>query len=149
VGRLLTQLLGRKVTVKRAAAPKPPAALSAYTAPDGQLAAACGFDLEFANYAAAALPMMPCAIATEAIRGKKIEAEMLENLREVANIMAGLFKSAASHLKLRELAKTPAPGADLVALTGKPVRRLDLDVDITGYGLGRLSLFFAAPPATN
>jgi hypothetical protein len=28
------------------------------------------------------------------------------------------------------------------------VRRLDLDVDISGYGAGRLAVFFGAPPIT-
>lgn len=146
VGRLLSRLLGKRVIAKRGGAARAAVAVSGYIVADGGLAAVCVFDLDFANYAGAALAMVPNAVANEAIRIRTLEPEALENLQEVANIMASLFNNAACHTKLRELTRIP-PALDISALCARPVRRLDLDVDITGYGMGHISLFFAAPPA--
>lgn len=149
VGRLWSRLLGRRVVVKRGNPTKVAAAVSSYTNTENVLAAAVAFDLELANFAAAALPMVPSAVATDAIAGRKVDAEMLENLREVANIMASLFTCPAAHIKLRELARTPpAPPGDLLPILVRPARRLDLDIDVTGYSAGRLAVFFGAPPIT-
>jgi hypothetical protein len=136
------------VIAKRGAPTKVAACVSSYVSTEGLgLAAACAFDIELANHAGAALAMVPTAVATDAIRARMVEGDMLENLREVANIMASLFTCPTSHIKLKVLARTPpAPAPDIVALTARPVRRLDLEVDITGYGAGRLAIFFAAPP---
>jgi hypothetical protein len=141
----LSRLLGKRVTAKRAGPTKMVAAVSTYISIDNQLAAACAFDLEFANYAGAALAMVPSAIATEAIRIRKIEEEALENLREVANIMASLFNGPNCHIKLRDMHKTP-PTPELVALAQRPARRVDLDIDITSYGAGKIVIFYTAPP---
>ena len=145
VGRLLSRLLGKRVTAKRAGPTKRVAAVSTYVSVDNQLAAACAFDLEFANYAGAALAMVPSAIAVESIQVRKIEEEALENLREVANIMASLFNGPKSQIKLRDVNKTP-PTAEMVALATRPARRVDLDIEITSYGAGKIVLFFPMAP---
>jgi hypothetical protein len=147
VGRLLTQLLGRRVVAKRGAPSKSAVAVSSYAAEAGGLATVCAFDLEFANFAGAALPMVPPAVAIDAIRAKKVEPEMMENLQEVANIMAGLFSGTHVQVKLRHCGPVPPPPpADVTAVAAKPARRLDLDIDVTGYGLGKVSIYFALPP---
>lgn len=147
VGRLLGRLFGKRVVAKRGQPLRSPAMASAYVGTDGQIVAACAFDLAAANYAAAALAMMPPTVAAAAIRAVKVGPDTLDNLREVCNIMTQLFDGSSSHVKLRDVAKVVPPlPADLSALMTRPVKRVDLDIDIAGYGKGTIALLFAAPP---
>ncbi len=104
--------------------------------------AAVACDLPLAAYAGAALGLVPLPQAQEAIDRGVLPEDLSENFAEVVNIMASVFNEhpEAPHLKLYKVhavgEKLPT---DVAASLGYVVRRLDLKVDVAGYGAGRLS----------
>jgi len=104
--------------------------------------AAVACDLPLAAYAGAALGLVPLPRAEEAITMGLLPEDLAENFYEVVNIMASVFNEnpAAPHLKLYKVhavgEKLPS---DVASSLGYVVRRLDLKVDVEGYGSGRLS----------
>ena len=104
--------------------------------------AAVACDLPLAAYAGAALGLVPLPRAEEAIAAGVLPDELAENFYEVVNIMASVFNEnpEAPHLKLYKVhavgEKLPT---DVASSLGYVVRRLDLRVDVQGYGAGRLS----------
>jgi hypothetical protein len=104
--------------------------------------AAVACDLELAAYAGAALGLVPLPRAEEAISSGTLPEDLTENFAEVVNIMASVFNDnpETPHLKLYKVhgvgEKLPT---DVAASLGYVVRRLDLRVDVQGYGAGRLS----------
>jgi hypothetical protein len=144
VGKLLSDLLDRFVAVKAVPKLSVPAAsaVSTYVFEDGTLAAACVCDLGFAAAAGSALALIPASLAASVIKTGKLPENMAENLTEVFNVASSLFASVAGkRVRLREL--TP-PGvsapSDARALLNVAGWRLDLDVTITGYPVGKVSL---------
>ncbi len=99
-------------------------------------------DLPFAANAGCALSMMPAAVAKDAIKAKKLEQTMLDNLYEVMNILSTLLMTEHTpHLKLATM--YPDPGklpADAKALLGAVKGRADFSVNVPKYGPGALSL---------
>jgi hypothetical protein len=69
----------------------------------------------------------------------------MENLQEVLNVMARLFQSAAhERASLQGVYVTPkAPPPATAALFKAPRARLDLEVAVSGYGPGRVTLYSA------
>lgn len=104
--------------------------------------AAVACDLPLAAYAGAALGLVPLPRAEEAITLGVLPDDLAENFYEVVNIMASVFNEnpAAPHLKLYKVhavgEKLPS---DVASSLGYVVRRLDLKVEVEGYGWGRLS----------
>jgi hypothetical protein len=65
-----------------------------------------------------------------------------ENLAEIVNVMAALFNiEGAPHVKMSHLARPDdrEPAAP-IALAGALGRRLDLAIEVEGYGSGTLSI---------
>ena len=104
--------------------------------------AAVACDLPLAAYAGAALGLVPLPRAQEAIESGVLPEDLAENFAEVVNVMASVFNEnpEAPHLKLYKVfavgEKLPS---DVAASLGYVVRRLDLKVEVSGYGAGRLS----------
>ena len=104
--------------------------------------AAVACDLPLAAYAGAALGLVPLPQAQEAIARGVLPEDLTENFSEVVNVMASVFNEhpEAPHLRLYRVhgvgEKLPT---DIASCLGYVVRRLDLRVDVQGYGAGRLS----------
>jgi hypothetical protein len=145
VRTLLEELFGRPVEVK----PGPPWAplngepgTVALYVDDSFVVRAIGVcDVRFSAYAGAAIGLMPPATAETAVKQRSLDATAEENLYEVLNICAALYNvEGARHMKLHQVHHVGTSVAPQVqALSAVLGRRLDLSVDITGYGAGRLS----------
>ena len=145
VRTLLEELFGRPVEVR----PGPPWAplggekgTFALYVDDRVAVRAVGVcDLPFSAYAGAAIGLVPAAAAQAAVTDGALDANTQENLYEVLNICAALYNvDGAAHMKLHDVLHVGADVAPQVqALSAVLGRRLDLIVDITGYGTGRIS----------
>jgi hypothetical protein len=141
---LLADLLGREVTAVRSDEPVPASggAVGSYVTDDGRPAAAVVCDLAFAARAAAAITLIPSPAAEEAITERALTPTLRENLREVLNVMARLLNSAQTpHVRLQEVyAPGVAPPAEVARLIAQPADRRSFEVEIPGYGPGRVTV---------
>jgi hypothetical protein len=100
-------------------------------------------DLRLAAYVGGALGLVPLPQVEEALGVGCLSGDLADNFSEVVNILASVFNDnpEAPYLTLH---KVHAAGeklpTDLASMLGYVVRRLDLTVDIAGYGAGRLSV---------
>jgi hypothetical protein len=145
VRTLLDELFGRPVEVKPGAPWAPlngePGTFALYV-DDSLVVRALGVcDVRFSAYAGAAIGLMPPATAQTAVTERSLDPTMQENLYEVLNICAALYNvDGAAHMKLHQVHHVGTPVAPQVqALSAVLGRRLDLSVEIAGYGSGRLS----------
>jgi hypothetical protein len=145
VRTLLDELFGRPVEVKPGAPWAPlngePGTFALYV-DDSLVVRALGVcDVRFSAYAGAALGLVPPATAETAVKERSLDPTIQENLYEVLNICAALYNvDGAAHMKLHQVHHVGASVAPQVqALSAVLGRRLDLSVEIGGYGTGRLS----------
>ncbi|MGB2681778.1 MAG: hypothetical protein WBE39_10745 [Candidatus Competibacter sp.] len=99
-------------------------------------------DVPFAANAGSALSMLPAGAAKDAIKTKKLEQAMLDNLYEVMNILSTLLMNEHTpHLKLAtlypDIGKLPA---DAKALLSAIKGRADFSVNVPRYGVGNVAL---------
>jgi hypothetical protein len=143
---MLSGLVGRDVTVSPGApvtpAPDRPVAVAVYVAPDMSVNALALMCLGASAYTGGALALLPPGGCQDAVEEDgELTAMQLEALHEVVNVLSALFNSpGAPHSKLHRLY---APGEEVAAdLAGMLAgfNRLDLDIDVQGYGKGSLSL---------
>jgi len=143
---MLAGLVGRNVTVSPGApvtpAPDRPVAVAVYVAPDMSVNALCLMDLGASAYTGGALALLPPGGCQDAVEEDgELSAMLVEALHEVVNVLSALFNTpGAPHSKLHKLY---APGDDVPGdLAGMLAgfNRIDLDVDVQGYGKGSLSL---------
>ena len=143
---MLSGLVGKEVAVSPGApvTPEPnrPVTVAIYTAPDMSVNALCVMDLGASAYTAAALALLPPGGAQDAVEeDKELSPMLLEALHEVVNVLSALFNTpGAPHSKLDKLV---ADGEDLpgdIAGMLAGFNRLDLAVEVPGYGKGGLSL---------
>ena len=142
---MLAGLVGRNVTVSPGApvtpSPERPVAVAVYVAPDMSVNALCLMDLGASAYTAGGLALLPPGGCQDAVEEGELSGLQAEALHEVVNVISALFNVAgAPHSKLHKLY---APGEDVAGdLAGMLAgfNRLDLDVEIQGYGKGSLSL---------
>ncbi|HEV7187963.1 MAG TPA: hypothetical protein VGN28_08715 [Blastococcus sp.] len=143
---MLSGLVGREVSVSPGApvTPEPnrPVTIAIYTAPDMSVNALCLMDLGASAYTAAALALLPPGGAQDAVEeDKELSPMLLEALHEVVNVLSALFNTAgAPHSKLNKLVPDgeDVPGDIAGMLAG--FNRLDLAVEVPGYGKGALSI---------
>ncbi|MCW2677333.1 MAG: uncharacterized protein JWR70_2373 [Modestobacter sp.] len=143
---LLEGLLGKDVTV----APGDPvslndgAALAVYVDPQLSTNAICLIDVPLAAWCAGALALLPKGGLEDAIEEGELSDMHLEVLHEVVNVAAGMFNAGGvTHSKLYKLyAPGEAVPADLAGLAAG-FNRIDLDVEVAGYGSGALSIVLA------
>ena len=143
---MLAALVGRNVTVSPGApvtpAPDRPVSVAVYVAPDLSVNALCLMDLGASAYTAGGLALLPPGGCQDAVEEDgELSGMQVEALHEVVNVVSALFNiPGAPHSKLHRLY---APGEEVAAdLEGMLAgfNRLDLDVDVQGYGKGALSL---------
>jgi hypothetical protein len=143
---MLSGLVGKEVAVSPGApvTPEPnrPVTVAIYTAPDMSVNALCVMDLGASAYTSAALALLPPGGAQDAVQeDKELSPMLLEALHEVVNVLSALFNTpGAPHSKLDKLVADgeDIPGDVVGMLTG--FNRLDLVLEVPGYGKGGLSL---------
>jgi hypothetical protein len=143
---MLSGLVGKEVSVSPGApvTPEPdrPVTVAIFTAPDMSVNALCVMDLGASAYTAAALALLPPGGAQDAVEeDKELSPMLLEALHEVVNVLSALFNTpGAPHSKLNKLVgdSEDIPGDVVGMLAG--FNRLDLTVEVPGYGKGGLSL---------
>jgi len=143
---LLSGLVGKPVVVSPGAPVTPaenrPVAVAVYVNPQMAVNALCLMDLGAAAYTGGSLALLPPGGCQDAVEEDgELSGMLLEALHEVVNVLAALFNTpGAPHSKLDKLY---APGDDLpgdVAGMLAAFNRIDLGVDVQGYGKGSLSL---------
>lgn len=145
LAQLLTDLLGKSVKVKELSGPQSRALVGPVTVfddPEGKAAAVSVADFEFAAYLGAALTMLPPGVAEQAVRGKKIAESIEENFGEVMNVLSSKLTKSPNRviIRLPFKASTPLPD-DAKPIKAKPAKRADYDVEVQGYGTGKVSFF--------
>jgi hypothetical protein len=143
---MISGLVGKEVSVSPGApvTPEPnrPVTVAIYTAPDMSVNALCLMDLGASAYTAAALALLPPGGAQDAVEeDKELSPMLLEALHEVVNVLSALFNTpGAPHSKLNKLVPDgdDVPGDIAGMLAG--FNRLDLAIEVPGYGKGALSL---------
>jgi hypothetical protein len=143
---MLTGLLGKPVTVNPSGpvtpTPDKPVSVAVYVDPGMAINALCVMDLAASAYTAGALALLPPGGCQDAVEEDgELSGMMVEALHEVVNVLSALFNvPGAPHSKLHKLY---APGEDLpvdVESLLANFNRLDLSVELPGYGKGGLSL---------
>ena len=142
---MLAGLVGRNVTVSPGApvtpTPDRPVAVAVYVAPDMSVNALCLLDLGAAAYTAGGLALLPPGGCQDSVEEGELSALQVEALHEVVNVLSALYNVAgAPHSRLHKLY---APGEEVAGdLAGMLAgyNRIDLDVEIQGYGKGSISL---------
>jgi hypothetical protein len=149
VRNLFEDLLGREVAVTNGepmtADDLPTAVVAIFVDDAQQLIAVLGMQLALAAYAGAALGLIPAGGAEDTIEEERLTPTIAENVGELCNVLTSLLnREGAPHVKLYQVVypgdKLPSDArAHLLALG----RRLDLSVDVSRYGKGKLSLSLA------
>jgi hypothetical protein len=145
VREMLEGLVGRTVEVSPGApvtpTPERPVSVAVYVSPDMSVNALCLMDLGASAYTAGGLALLPPGGCQDAVEEGELSGMHVEALHEVVNVLSALFNTpGAPHSKLHKLY---APGEEVAAdLAGMLAgfNRIDLSLDIQGYGKGALSL---------
>lgn len=141
VAEMFRGLLGRNVTVTPSDEPVDNARTGRYITQDDDLAAAAYADLALVCYSGAALSMVPAGAASDSISEGVPTPVFVENFHEILNVCATLFIDAGSdHVRLDGLVDGDSLPDDLAALVDSPSSVLRVDLEIQGYGTGRLAL---------
>ncbi len=116
--------------------------ITSYLDDDGKVVAAFVCDIPMAANAGCALSMMPANAAKDAIKTKKLESAMLDNLYEVANILSVLLMNDKTpHLRVGtlypEMGKIPP---EVRSMLSAAKGHADFTVNIPRYGNGCMSL---------
>ncbi|MGY1712311.1 hypothetical protein ACI8AC_22650 [Geodermatophilus sp. SYSU D00758] len=143
---MLTGLLGKPVSVQPGDPVTPtdkrPASVAVYVDPQMAVNALCVMDLPLSAWTGGALALLPPGGVQDTVEEDgELTAMLTEALHEVVNVLSALFNvPGAPHSKLYKLY---APGDDLPADLAQMVvafNRVDLAVEVPGYGKGSLSL---------
>jgi hypothetical protein len=142
---MMADLLGRNVDVATAGPYAPQhgdaGTLAVYVDDATVVRAVVVADLPFSAYAGAAIGLVPAHAAEVALEEKVLPQTIEENLYEVLNISASLLNAEGlPHLRLYQMyAPGNLPPAEISNCVRSLGGRLDLTVDVQGYGKGRLS----------
>ena len=149
VRSLFEDLLGRDCTV----GPGEPltandlatATVAIYTDNAQQIYGVLGMELSLAANVGAALGLLPAGAAEDSVDEKQLFPNLAENVFELCNVLTSLLnRDGVPHVRLHQVVypgmALPADArAHLLALG----RRLDLTIEVSRYGKGRLSLSLA------
>ncbi len=143
---MLSGLVGKAVAVSPGApvtpGPDRPVTVAIYTAPDMSVNALCVMDLGASAYTAGALALLPPGGCQDAVEeDEELSSFHLEALHEVVNVLSALFNTpGAPHSKLDKLVgdgdEVPGDVAGMLA----SFNRLDLAIEVPGYGKGAMSI---------
>ncbi|MCW2606231.1 MAG: hypothetical protein JWO60_924 [Frankiales bacterium] len=147
---LLNGLFDRPVTVHAEPAPVLPGrgvhVVGSYLEDTGTLRALVLCDLTLGCVLGAALALVPMPRVQEALDAQVVPQDLADNTQEVLNVAASLFNGASAHLKLRAVQVAPEPVTpDVVDFLRAAPHRVDLTVEVPGYGTGVLVLLLAQP----
>ena len=143
---MLSGLVGKPVAVNPGPPVTPteksPVSVAVYVDPGMAINALCVMDLPASAYTAGALALLPPGGCQDAVEEDgELSGLLAEALHEVVNVLSALLNvSGAPHSKLHKLY---APGEDLpgdVAGLLANFNRIDLALEVPGYGKGGLSL---------
>lgn len=147
---LFDELLGRVITVSpgrpiKAADLQKLFLVSVYVDANLEMKAVVGMDLPLAVYAGAAIGLIPASGAEACLEERQLTPMIAENVTEVCNILSSLLnREGHPHLKMYQ---THLPGqmppADAIGYLLALGRRVDLNVDVQGYGEGRFTMCLA------
>jgi hypothetical protein len=147
---LFDGMLGRNVEVGMgnswSPTAKEPAVVAEYVTDRTVLGALAMTDLDLSVLAGAAMGLLPRGGAEDMISERNPTADVMANLYEILNVLAStLNKSDAVHLRLTTMHEfdDTLPG-DVAATVAAVLNRLDLVIEIPGYGKGRLAVLTAA-----
>jgi hypothetical protein len=144
---LFENLFGKDVTVS----PGDPvslnddkSAVAVYVDPTMATTALCLVDIRLAAWLAGALALLPKGGLEDAIDEGELSAGHLEAVYEVVNIAASMFNGEGiNHSKLYKLYAPGEPVPGDIAGLAAAFNRIDLRVDVAGYGSGKLSIVMA------
>jgi hypothetical protein len=149
VRTLFEDLLGRVCTVGPAkplsANDLPTATVAIYTDNAQQIYGVLAMELSLAANVGAALGLLPPGAAEDSIDERTLFPNLAENVSELCNVLTSLLnRDGVPHVRLHQVVypgmALPADArAHLLALG----RRLDLTIEVSRYGKGRLSLSLA------
>jgi DNA-binding response OmpR family regulator len=146
VKALLEQLLAREVDLAHGEPVVPTlgtrVAVGAYVDERLRMRALVVTDLALAAHAGAAVGLLSPEAAAELISGDSLSAAVFENLAEVLDVCTGLLNGPALPRLRLYACYSPndvLPG-DVSALLRSQGTRLDLTVEVVGYGTGGLSV---------
>ena len=147
---LLNDLLGRdvEVQVSDAWAPQPldMAACAEFVDDQLRLRSVAMLDLPLAVFIGASIGLIPAGGAKDMVAERDPSQMVLDNLYEVLNVLTSVFNTGDNpHVKITTMhgPGTAFPG-DVSDVVRRLVGRLDLVIDIDGYGKGRLALVVAS-----
>jgi hypothetical protein len=146
---VLATLLGRNV-VLRGVLPGTPissAVFAVYGASEQPASVVLTCDLAFAANAGAALALFPPQSAQDCMASGRLTTPLFENISEILNVCGRLLnKIPGQRLKMSGAyqKKSDLP-PEAVAVLEAPTQQLDMAVDVTGYGSGRLSIIYSGP----
>ena len=149
VRTLFEDLLGRDCTVgpgePLSANDLATATVAIYTDNAQQIYGVLAIELSLAANVGAALALLPQGAAEDSIDEKTLSPNLAENVSELCNVLTSLLnRDGVPHVRLHQVVypgmALPADArAHLLALG----RRLDLTIEVSRYGKGRLSLSLA------
>ena len=143
---MLSGLVGKPVAVNPGPPVTPteksPVSVAVYVDPGMAINALCVMDLPASAYTGGALALLPPGGCQDAVEEDgELSGMLAEALHEVVNVLSALFNvPGAPHSKLHKLY---VPGEDLpgdVAGLLANFNRIDLAIEVPGYGKGGLSL---------
>jgi hypothetical protein len=146
VEEILNAMVGSGVSVvldkQDPAADDAPAVLAEFVSESDEVGALCLVDHRAALSLGAALLQAEPDAALAAIEGYKLDDEAIENVREVANMMAQLFNSDFTpHLRFRELHRQPGKLPEGTSdLRRKPLASRSYRVTVERYATGQLTV---------
>ena len=134
----------KQISVKTHApmATKDKMTVAAYRLEGTPVLGVCACDADLGAYLGALLSLIPLGPAKEAATAGSYPEALANNLREVFNVLAVMFEPVnGRHLRLAEIIPLGAAVApDVMAALQTAPLRLDLSVDVPGYGAGRLAM---------
>lgn len=143
---LLADLIGREVTV----APGEPVVLGAgvsgsaavYVTDKLHMVALGVLDLPLTAYLGGALGLLPVGGVQDLLAEGEVSSGALDNVHEILNVASALFNvPGAPHVKLYSLVSPgDLPPTDVSTAMKLLGGRIDLKVDVPGYGSGALSM---------
>lgn len=151
VQKSITDLVGRPCVAKKDASPmliNAPKSLAFYRLDGIKTVGFILCDLPLGAAASCALSVVPPNAVKEAIKTGKLTDVQASNLYEVFNVLSTAFDpERGPHLKLSKVFSPgePVPKEYMMAII-KPKARLDLVIDVTGYGAGKMSFIASATP---
>jgi len=149
VRALLEDLMGRDVETRIEGpwGPQPGEGVTAaeYVNDMGRLSVIAFMDHALSAYAGSAVGLLPAGGAQDLIDEKRMSQAVVDNLYEVFNILTAVFnKEDTLHVKITEM---HIPGErmsiEVASALSALDNRLDMTVEIDGYGKGRLGFVLA------